>query len=85
MSAAPTAAGKKNWITWALLGAWALGLIVVIVSLSARHSAALPKPGNEALLARALLPYRRHAPENFLDHVIYAQCSCSRSLLNHLF
>jgi len=75
---------KRPWITWSLLAVWAAALIVLIASLSIRHLAALPQPKDAALLAAAMLKYRRQPAAHFLVHVIYSECSCSRSLLTHL-
>jgi len=79
----------KSWnqrgkLTWLLLAAWAIVLIIGIASLSVRHLAALPKPTNNPFLIRAILKYRRNPATAFLVHVIDAQCSCSSGLLTHL-
>ncbi len=67
-----------------LLASWALLAVGGIALLSTKHLAPLPEPGNEALLSRAILKLRHNASKPFLVHVIYSECSCSKSLLTHL-
>lgn len=76
--------GKREWIGRSLLVGWAVLTIVVLALLGIAHSASLPRPRDEAHLADALLKLRRHSGGKFLVHVIYSECSCSRTLLTHL-
>jgi hypothetical protein len=75
---------KKAWTGRFLLAAWALIAVIGLAYLSREHLASLPEPGNEALLGRALLRLRRGSNASFLVHVVYGECSCSRSLFAHL-
>jgi hypothetical protein len=74
---------------WCSLGAfwiWAAILFVAGTSLAAAHFA-LPKPDakNQAL-AHALSSLRSQSDEQkwLAVHVLYAQCRCSRNILEHL-
>jgi hypothetical protein len=75
---------KKNWIGNGLLAAWVVVTLLVLAALSVEHMAPLPAPGNEARFSRAMLKMRRASGKNFLVHVIYSECSCSRALFAHL-
>jgi hypothetical protein len=75
---------KKEWIGRSLLVGWIIVTLIGFAALSVRHMASLPEPGDEALLSRAMLTLRRGSSENFLVHVIYGECSCSRALFAHL-
>jgi hypothetical protein len=75
---------RKSWIGRALLGGWVVITLVGLAALSVKHMASLPEPGDEALLVRALLKLRRSSNENFLVHVIDAECSCAKALFTHL-
>jgi hypothetical protein len=75
---------KKDWIGKAILAGWIVVTLVGIAALSLQHMASLPEPDDEALLSRAMLQLRRNSSQNFLVHVIYAECSCSRALFAHL-
>ena len=75
---------KKNWIGMLMLASWMVVALVGLAALSVRHMASLPKPDDEALLSRSMLQLRRTSSENFLVHVIDAECSCSRALFAHL-
>jgi hypothetical protein len=76
--------GKKDRIGRWLLTGWAMVALVVVAALSVKHLAPLPEPDDAALLTRAALPLRRSPNEDFLVHVIYADCSCARALFSHL-
>jgi hypothetical protein len=67
-----------------MLAAWIVVMLVGLAALSLEHMASLPEPDDEALLSRAMLGLRRNPGKDFLVHVIYAECSCSRALLGHL-
>jgi hypothetical protein len=58
-------------------------ILVGLAALSVKHMAPLPKPDDEARLTRSMLQLRRSSMPNFLVHVIYAECSCSRALFAH--
>ncbi len=75
---------KKGWIGKSMLAAWLVITLVGLAALSVTHMASLPEPDDEALLTRAMLKLRRGSSENFLVHVIYPECSCSRDLFAHL-
>jgi hypothetical protein len=75
---------KKEWVGKSMLAAWIVVALVGLAALSLKHMASLPEPEDEALLSRAMLQLRRSSSGNFLVHVIYAQCSCSRALFAHL-
>src|SRR5437016_2022897 len=67
-----------------MLAGWVVVTLAGLAALSVEHMAPLPEPDDEALLSRAMLQLRRSSSGNFLVHVIYAQCSCSRALFAHL-
>lgn len=67
-----------------LLALWAIAMMVVLASLSLRHVAALPAPDDATRLSTALLHLRHGSSRKFVVHVIYSECSCSRSLFAHL-
>ncbi|HEY3740892.1 MAG TPA: hypothetical protein VGL53_13660, partial [Bryobacteraceae bacterium] len=67
-----------------MLAGWVIITLVGLAVLSAGHEASLPEPEDEAKLSRAILQLRRGSMGNFVVHVIYAQCSCSRALFLHL-
>ena len=75
---------KKEWIGKSMLAGWIVVTLVGVATLSIKHMASLPVPADEALLSRAMLQLRRNSSRNFLVHVIYAECSCSRALFAHL-
>jgi hypothetical protein len=77
-------AAAKDRIGRVILGGWIVVTLVGLASLSAGHLASLPEPQDEALLRRGILQLRRSATGNFLVHVIYADCSCTRALFRHL-
>jgi len=75
---------KKDQIgRWMLVG-WIIVTLVGVAALSAGHMAPLPDLDDEPRLSKAMLELRRCPSENFLVHVIYAECSCSRALFGHL-
>ena len=67
-----------------VLAGWAMLAVAGIAFLGTKHLASLPEPGNEVLLSRSVLKLRHRAGKPFLVHVIYSECSCSKSLLAHL-
>jgi hypothetical protein len=75
---------KKDWIGKSLLAGWIVVTLVGLAALSVKHMASLPEPEDEALLSRAMLQLRQGSNDNFLVHVIYAECSCARALFAHL-
>jgi hypothetical protein len=75
---------KKNWIGNGLLTAWVVVTLLILAALSVEHMASLPAPSNEVQFSRAMLKMRRISGKNFLVHVIYSECSCSRALFAHL-
>jgi hypothetical protein len=75
---------KKDWIGKSMLAGWIVVTLVGLAALSVKHMASLPEPDDVALLSRAMLELRGNSSENFLVHVIYAECSCSRALFAHL-
>jgi hypothetical protein len=74
----------RGWIGKSMLASWIVVAMVGLAALSLQHMASLPEPDDEALLSRTMLALRRGSSENFLVHVIYAECSCSRALFAHL-
>jgi hypothetical protein len=74
----------KDWIGKSMLAGWIVVTVVGLAALSVKHMASFPAPDEEALLSRAMLQLRRSSSSNFLVHVIYAECSCSRALFAHL-
>src|SRR6266481_5807026 len=77
------APSTKDWIGKSMLAGWMVVTLVGLAALSVKHMVSFPEP-DEALLSRAMLQLRRRSSENFLVHVIYAECSCSRALFAHL-
>jgi len=75
---------KRNWIGRSLLCGWIVVTLVGLAAISVKHMASLPEPDDEALLSRTTLKLRQRSNGNFLVHVIYAECSCARSLFTHL-
>ena len=71
-------AAKLFIVVWIVVVSLALG------SLGVSHLAALPKPDDEARVARAALALRRDPSRDFVVHVIYAGCSCTARLFAHL-
>jgi hypothetical protein len=78
------AVARKEWIGRSMLAGWIVVTLVGLAALSLEHMASLPKPDDEALLSGAMLLLRQNSSKNFLVHVIYAECSCSRALFAHL-
>lgn len=76
--------GKKGLIGKSLLALWVIVTLIGLASLSVSHMAAMPKPDSEATLARAMLMLRTDPTRRFLVHVIYAHCSCTDRLFDHL-
>jgi hypothetical protein len=76
--------GRKEWIGRLLVAGWIVIMIVLVASLALKHNAALAQPSDERLLTNAMLKLRKHPERNFVVHVIYSECSCSRALLEHL-
>jgi hypothetical protein len=74
----------KDRIGKSLLAGWIVITLFGLAALSVKHMAPLPEADDEALLRRAMLPLRRSSSGNFLVHVIYAECSCTRALFAHL-
>lgn len=64
--------------------AWIVVVSVALGSLGVTHLAAMPRPDDEARVARAALALRRDASSDFLVHVIYSGCSCTARLFAHL-
>lgn len=75
---------RKEWIGKSMLAGWMVVTLVGLAAMSLKHMASLPEPEDEARLSQAMLQLRRSSSGNFLVHVIYAQCSCSRALFAHL-
>jgi hypothetical protein len=75
---------KHSWINKTILASWLIVMLVGLAALSLNHMASLPAHSDEALLVRSLLKLRRVPEANFLVHVIYKECSCSRALFGHL-
>jgi hypothetical protein len=67
-----------------MLAGWITVTLIGFAALSVGHMAPLPVPADETFLSKAMLGLRRRSRENFLVHVIYAECSCSRALFGHL-
>lgn len=77
-------ASGPPWVTYTLIGAWAVVALLGISSLAVPHMAAMPPASREARMTQALLELRqRHAPR-FIVHVIYERCSCTERLFAHL-
>ncbi|PYO03416.1 MAG: hypothetical protein DMD91_01030 [Candidatus Rokuibacteriota bacterium] len=74
----------RGWAGKVLLAGWIVIALTGLASLSLSHMAAMPEPGDEAQLTRAMLTLRRGATTNFLVHVISAGCSCTDRLFAHL-
>jgi hypothetical protein len=73
-----------DWIGKSALAVWIVVTFVGLAALSIKHMASLPEPDDEVRLSRAVQQLRRGSNSNFLVHVIYAECSCSRALFAHL-
>jgi hypothetical protein len=68
-------------------GVWAVVLFVAATSLMAAHLYALPKPqAADRSMQRAVNGLRSSAEADhwLVVHVLYAQCRCSRRILDHL-
>ncbi|HXT16115.1 MAG TPA: hypothetical protein VN706_10835 [Gemmatimonadaceae bacterium] len=63
---------------------WIVGVSLALGSLGVSHLAAMPRPDDEARIARAALALREDASSDFIVHVIYARCSCTARLFKHL-
>jgi hypothetical protein len=75
---------KKNWIGNAVLAVWLVAMLFGLAALSLQHMASLPEPNDALMLRQAMLATRHSSHGNFLLHVIYGPCSCSRALFAHL-
>jgi hypothetical protein len=76
--------GRRGWLGKVLLAGWALVVLIGLASMSLGHMAAMPEPGDEGRLVRALRALRVDPDRGFVVHVIYAGCSCTARLFAHL-
>ncbi len=83
-SAVQKGAAKKDWIVKIWLAVWIVVTVAGLAAVSVNHMASLPPPVDEVRLSHAILQLRQSSNQNFLVHVIYAECSCSRALFAHL-
>jgi hypothetical protein len=76
----------KNTASRAAFWIWAVMLFALATSLTAAHLYALPKPADDdTVLASSLNGLRAESERSWLAvHVLYAQCRCSRRILDHL-
>jgi len=68
----------------ALIAAWLALSLLGIASLGVSHTAPMPQPTPAERLTHALLEMRASPGSMLLVHVIYAHCSCTERLFNHL-
>ncbi len=66
------------------IGAWIVIVSLALGSLGVSHLAALPKPDDDARVARAALALRSDPSSDFVVHVIYSGCTCTARLFAHL-
>lgn len=70
------------------LALWAVVALVVIATLMATHTYALPHPSSvDPAISKALLANAtsRERGQWRMVHVLYSRCRCSRRILDHLF
>lgn len=90
MSTSPhSARAARRRERWALgfLAVWAAGASVVMAALMAGHWVALPKPERDdprLNASLASLPRDERLARWRMHHVLYAGCSCSRRVLEHV-
>jgi len=68
------------------LAVWFLSMLAVGATLLGRHLVALPRPANDASLARSMSSLRgADASGRWMAvHVLYADCPCSQRIAEHL-
>jgi hypothetical protein len=77
---------RERW-TLGFLAVWAAGASVVMATLMASHWVALPRPErDDARLNASLasLPRDEQHARWRMHHVLYAECGCSRRVLEHV-
>jgi|HubBroStandDraft_5_1064220.scaffolds.fasta_scaffold309941_2 hypothetical protein len=69
------------------LSFWFVAMVAVCATLLGRHLLALPRPDNDAALARAMSSLRgpSGAGSWMTVHVLYAGCGCSKKIADHVF
>ena len=68
------------------LSIWFVAMVAVCATLLGRHLLALPRPVNDAALARAMSSLRgpSGAGSWMAVHVLYAECGCSKKIADHV-
>jgi len=81
--------GARRRERWArgFLAVWAAGASVVMAALMASHWVALPRPAHDDSrlnASLAALPRDEQHARWRMHHVLYAECGCSRRVLEHI-
>ena len=79
--------GGKRLVSRSIFFIWVALLFVTSTSLTAAHLYSLPKPDASNTVTRHALDSLRSSSERdswLAVHVMYAQCRCSRRILEHL-
>jgi hypothetical protein len=81
-----TLRGLGRWLGRAGLSLWFVAMVAVSGTLLGRHIIALPRPANDAALAHVMSSLRGldGAGLWMTVHVLYAECSCSKLVAEHI-
>jgi hypothetical protein len=65
---------------------WFAAMLAIGTALLVRHEVGLPRPASDSALSAAIATLRtgRDAEKWMSVHVLYAECRCSRGLVDHL-
>lgn len=74
----------RPWSAKALLGLWALGMVLLGSFALATHVAALPVPDPRDSVLRGAVASLRTPGRPLAVHALYADCRCSQMILAHL-
>lgn len=78
---------RFQWLVHTCLGSWAVLMVVIGASLMVNHWVPLPRPAFEQTTSNAALVSFQTANDEHrwtAVHFLYAECPCSRRVLNHL-
>jgi hypothetical protein len=78
---------RSQWFVHTCLGSWAVLMVIIGASLMVNHWVPLPRPQGTAISSKAsLASFQADEAEHRWTavHFLYAECPCSRRVLNHL-
>jgi hypothetical protein len=78
---------RSQWLVHTCLGSWAVLMVVIGASLMVNHWVPLPRPSAEQIERKAsLVSFQADKAERRWTtiHFLYAECPCSRRVLDHL-